>query len=135
MEGWCRLPWDLELTSDTVGDAADCCGTLVDIADTNGEDPGESGDTCGHCGRLGHWDPDQGSRDAIITSYVKVILLVGRRKNWAGKTKIITSYVKVIRLLVWGLGSDKATVPVLSFFLLNFFNSPISFVDDMEKYK
>lgn len=43
MEGWCRLPWDVELTSDTVGDAADCCGTLVDIADTRGKTRGSRG--------------------------------------------------------------------------------------------
>ena len=39
----CRFPWDLELTSDTVGDAADCCGTLVDIADTRGKTRGSRG--------------------------------------------------------------------------------------------
>ena len=33
----------LELTWDTVGEAADCCGTLVDIADTRGKTRGSRG--------------------------------------------------------------------------------------------
>ena len=62
----CLFPWD------TVGDAADCCGTLVDIADTRGKTrgcPATLADTA-DVGDIGIGT--QRSR-GIITSYVKVI--------------------------------------------------------------
>ena len=37
------------------------------------DNPGGVRDTCGHCGRLGHWDPDRGAAPRL-PQYVKVIL-------------------------------------------------------------
>ena len=87
----CRLPWDLELTSDTVGDAADCCGTLVDIADTRGKTRGSRG-TLADTADVG----DIGIRAQEPRNHY----LIRQGEPAAG-----------------GLVSDKATVPLLSFFL------------------
>ena len=54
---------------------ADCCETLVGCEDTREGQPGGVRDTCGHCGRLGHWDPDRGAAPRL-PQYVKVILAV-----------------------------------------------------------
>ena len=54
---------------------ADCCETLVGCEDTREGQPGGAPDTCGHCGRLGHWDPDRGAAPRL-PQYVKVILAV-----------------------------------------------------------